>query len=110
MRKFLIGLFQILSVALLALDWFYIPLAVALIPCYLIRRFLFPLPYWVFFVSGGVSLLVNWLLYPFATGIILLPVGIIWNWLQPPGKVPAREDPVSPPSSAAGSQTPKEIP
>jgi hypothetical protein len=110
MRKFLIGLFQILSVALLALDWFYIPLAVALIPCYLIRRFLFPLPYWVFFVSGGVSLLVNWLLYPFATGIILLPVSMIWDWLHPSGKAPVREDTVSPPSPAASSRTPEKLP
>jgi hypothetical protein len=86
MRKFLIGLFQILF---LAFDWFYIPIAAALIPCFLIRRFVFPLPYWVFFVSGTVSFLVNWLFYPFAMGV---PVSI-WCWLHPSGKVSAREEP-----------------
>jgi hypothetical protein len=106
MRKFFIGLFQILF---LALDWFYIPIAAALIPCFLIRRFLFPLPYWVFFVSGAVSLLVNWLFYPFVTSIILLLVAII-DWLDPSGKVPARKDLVSPPSPAAGSQTTERLP
>lgn len=65
MRKFFIGLFQTLSalalgvleilfaLAFVGLEWF-IPIAAALIPCFLIRRFLFPLPYWVFFVSGAV--------------------------------------------------------
>jgi hypothetical protein len=106
MRKFLIGLFQILF---LTLDWFFIPIAAALIPCFLIRRFLFPLPYWVFFASGTVLFLVNWLFYPFAMGVILLPV-FIWGWLHPSGKVPARKDPVSPPVPAAGSQTPEKLP
>src|ERR1035437_5938916 len=57
MRKFFIGLFQILF---LALDWFYIPIAAALIPCFLLRRFLFPLSYWVFFVSGPHRLCDRW--------------------------------------------------
>jgi hypothetical protein len=102
MRKLLIGFLQILF---LAFDWFYIPIAAALIPCFLIRRFLFPLPNWVFFVSGLVLLFVNWLVYPFAMGVILLPV-YIWGWLHPPAK--ARSD--NHPPTASGSQTPKERP
>ena len=102
MRKLLIGFLQILF---LAFDWFCIPVATALIPCFLIRRFLFPLPYWVFFVSGTVLLFVNWLVYPFAMGVILLPV-YIWGWIHPPAKAPSENSP----SSASGPQTRKERP
>jgi hypothetical protein len=107
MRKFFIGLFQIV---VLALDWFYVPIAVGLIPCFLIRHFLFPLPYWVFFVSGTVFFLVNWLFYPFAMGVILLPV-FIWGWLHPSGRAPAaHEEPVSPPVPGPSTQAPKKLP
>ncbi|HTC76107.1 MAG TPA: hypothetical protein VK684_11065 [Edaphobacter sp.] len=102
MRKLLIGFLQILF---LAFDWFCIPIAAALIPCFLISRFLFPLPHWVFFVSGTVLLLVNWLVHPFAMGVILLPV-YIWGWLHPPGRAPSDNNP----PTASGSQTPKERP
>jgi hypothetical protein len=89
MRKFVIGLVRFLCVIYIALEWFCIPVAAALIPCYLIRRFLFALPYWVLFVSASVSLLVNWLLYPFAMGLTALPL-TIWSWLNSCIKVRAR--------------------
>src|ERR1700722_6543031 len=102
MRKLLIGFLQILF---LAFDWFCIPVATALIPCFLIRRFLFPLPYWVFFVSGTVLLFVNWLVYPFAMGVIPPPVSIR-GWIPPPAKAPSENSP----SPASGPQTRKERP
>ena len=101
MRKLLIGFFQILF---LAFDWFYVPIAAALIPCFLIRRFLFPLPYWVFFVSATVLLFVNFV-YPFAMRVILLPV-YIWGWLHPARKAPSDNN--SP--TASGAETPEERP
>lgn len=62
---------RLLGLLYLSATYVFIPTGLAYLPCYLIRNFLFPLPFWVFIVSPIILYTVNFFVYPISEAVLL---------------------------------------
>jgi hypothetical protein len=62
---------RFLGLLYLSAMYVFIPTGLAYLPCYLIRHFLFALPFWVFIVSAIILYTVNFFFYPISEAVLV---------------------------------------